>query len=60
MGIIIFRENIEEKDRKIMHICVLKNPIHKKDKVDIFVFDEKTKMMEKMKVKKRVEGIKKK
>jgi hypothetical protein len=60
MRIIIFREKIEEKDRKMMHVCVMKNPIHKKDKVDIFVFDEKTKMMEKMRVKKKVEGIKKK
>ena len=28
--------------------CLLKNPVIKKDKVEIFVFDPKTKMMEKM------------
>ena len=60
MRIIIFREKIEEKDRKMMHVCVMKNPMNKKDKVDIFVFDEKTKMMDKVKMKKRVEVVKKK
>lgn len=29
--------------------CLLKNPMEKKDKVEIFVFDPKTKMMEKIK-----------
>ena len=29
--------------------CLLKNPTEKKDKVEIFVFDPKTKMMEKLK-----------
>jgi hypothetical protein len=37
----------------------MENPVHKKDKVDVFIFDTKTKMMEKMKGRKKVEIVKK-